>query len=120
MGVTPGQSAGSPSGLSIGSPEHTWGTDVKTTLHDETNWLNADFHKVQFTASNFLATTGARQAACVAIACRHEWDALNPFTASWIEQRNWGLAYPLEALGTHPLAADIRYCAALAAVRPAL
>ena len=25
-------------------PEHTWGFDTKTFLHDEANWTNKDFH----------------------------------------------------------------------------
>lgn len=25
-------------------PEHTWGFDTKTFLHDESNWSNKDFH----------------------------------------------------------------------------
>lgn len=38
--------------------EHTWGMDTKTYLADETNWLNEDFHKLQYTAPNFLAIAG--------------------------------------------------------------
>lgn len=34
--------------------EHTWGKDVKTFLHDWTNWSNAKFQKQRLTAANFL------------------------------------------------------------------
>eukprot|EP00045_Choanoeca_perplexa_P014370 m.168729 g.168729 ORF g.168729 m.168729 type:complete len:726 (-) comp16655_c1_seq1:414-2591(-) len=73
--------------LLLKNPEHTWGGDVKKVLHDETNWLNADFHPQQYTASNFLE-----------------------ITSSWHEQRDWGLTYALQALELkqHPLAAEIR------------
>jgi uncharacterized membrane protein len=38
--------------------EHTWGMDVKTFLHDETNWQNEPFHAVQYTAENFITIAG--------------------------------------------------------------
>eukprot|EP00055_Hartaetosiga_balthica_P011906 m.55775 g.55775 ORF g.55775 m.55775 type:complete len:723 (+) comp7771_c0_seq1:40-2208(+) len=68
--------------LLLKNPEHTWGGDVKTYLHDTTNWLNDDFHKLQYSAPNFLK-----------------------ITSMWQEQRDWGLTYPVDALrpASHPL-----------------
>lgn len=42
----------------VSSPEHTWGMDVKKYLHDEGNWTNAEFHALQFTASNYKQIAG--------------------------------------------------------------
>ena len=66
------------------SGEHTWGKDVKTYLHDTTNWTNAEFHAVQNDGS-FV-------------------DMVN----SWIEQRMWGASFPVELLGDHPLRVAIQ------------
>ena len=64
--------------------EHTWGKDVKRYLHDTTHWLNDEFHS-QLNEPNFK-------------------DMIN----SWIEQRNWGLYYPLGLLPPgNPLLTDI-------------
>ena len=64
--------------------EHTWGKDVKTYLHDTTHWSNDEFHS-QLDEPNFK-------------------DMIN----SWVEQRYWGLYYPLEMLPTgNPLKSDI-------------
>ena len=81
------------------SPEHTWGGDVKKYLHDETHWLNDDFHALQYNASNFLK-----------------------ITAMWQEQRDWGIAYPLQAVPpAHPLAAYLtRELHATAPTQPSL
>eukprot|EP00299_Pterocystis_sp_00344_P018300 c9142_g1_i1.p1 GENE.c9142_g1_i1~~c9142_g1_i1.p1 ORF type:complete len:752 (-),score=203.29 c9142_g1_i1:11-2236(-) len=68
----------------IKNAEHTWGGDVKYTLYDETNWNNSDFHPLMYTAYNYQRMVG-----------------------TWTEQRRFGLEYPKEALGSHPLAADI-------------
>jgi len=78
--------------------EHTWGEDVKTALDAQGDdpspqyywWSNAEFH-----------------------ANRHDPLFLR-LEASWDEQRAWGVAYPLEALQDHPLAARLE--AALAPV----
>mmetsp|Transcript_22686 Transcript_22686/g.44914 ORF Transcript_22686/g.44914 Transcript_22686/m.44914 type:complete len:749 (-) Transcript_22686:322-2568(-) len=71
--------------LSTKNSEHTWGADVKTYLHDTTNWLNPEFHRLQFTAANYLF-----------------------LAQSWQEQRRWGIAYARQALGPHhPLGHDI-------------
>ena len=66
------------------SGEHTWGKDVKTYLHDTTNWSNAKFHAVQ-NQSNFV-----------------------DMVDSWIEQRVWGASFPVELLGDHPLRVTIQ------------
>ncbi|EDQ89119.1 uncharacterized protein MONBRDRAFT_25732 [Monosiga brevicollis MX1] len=71
--------------LLLKNPEHTWGGDVKNVLGDVTNWDNTAFYPLQYNASNFLA-----------------------IAATWNEQRDWGLTYPMQALGGHPLANDIR------------
>ncbi|KAH3758229.1 glycoside hydrolase [Pelomyxa schiedti] len=39
--------------LLLKSAEHTWGLDVKTNLHDETNWSNEQFEAVR-NESNFV------------------------------------------------------------------
>eukprot|EP00053_Salpingoeca_punica_P002328 m.37251 g.37251 ORF g.37251 m.37251 type:complete len:723 (-) comp11520_c0_seq4:1207-3375(-) len=67
------------------SPEHTWGGDVGNWLNDTTNWSNDAFHKLQFSAPNFLY-----------------------ITRTWQEQRDWGLTFALEALQNHPLGKDVR------------
>ena len=64
--------------------EHTWGLDVKSTLHDDSNWTNAAFEsaRVRGGAAEFAA-----------------------LEASWWEQRHWGIDYALAALPpTHALA----------------
>ena len=61
------------------SGEHTWGKDIKTYLHDTTHWHNAEFHAA-LNDSNFV-------------------DVVN----SWIEQREWGLTFPLKLLDKHTL-----------------
>eukprot|EP00043_Microstomoeca_roanoka_P020970 m.254644 g.254644 ORF g.254644 m.254644 type:complete len:721 (-) comp18355_c0_seq1:279-2441(-) len=71
--------------LLLKNPEHTWGGDVKTYLKDTTNWLNKDFHALQYTADNFLTIAGM-----------------------WQEQRDWGLTYSMQAVpSSHPLSAYI-------------
>jgi len=60
--------------------EHTDGMDIKTYLHDETNWSDKAFHKLQYTASNYETVT-----------------------KSWLEQRDY-LTYAVKALGDHPFA----------------
>ena len=77
------------SALLLKNAEHTWGKDVKTFLHDTTAWDNEEFHEAVQTESNFK-------------------DMIN----SWMEQRNWGLAYALQALGDHPLRHEIDTCIA--------
>jgi hypothetical protein len=68
--------------------EHTWGISV---FHygnlQNSNWTNEEFH-ADLAANN---------------------SNLDYFVQSWIEQRNYGVHYPLEALtqGGHPLAAKI-------------
>lgn len=37
--------------------QHTWGGDVKSHLHDTTNWDNSAFHAVQYKEDNFLYIT---------------------------------------------------------------
>ena len=64
--------------------EHTWGKDIKTFLHDSTNWSNEKFHAVKGNTSNYQ-------------------DVVN----SWIEQRDWPIKYAIEALGDHPLSLQI-------------
>ena len=61
------------------------GEDVKTWLNDTTNWSNNDFATVRDTASNFLT-----------------------IQQSWLEQRNWGVDFPVQALGDDPLAATMK------------
>jgi len=70
--------------LLIKNGEHTWGKDVKTYLNDWVNWDNKVFY-------DHLKTSPYQN-----------------MTASWIEQRSWGIAYALEALRDHPLLKDIQ------------
>eukprot|EP00118_Oscarella_pearsei_P025553 m.308367 g.308367 ORF g.308367 m.308367 type:complete len:722 (+) comp43877_c0_seq1:88-2253(+) len=70
--------------LLLKGPEHTWGGDTKQFLNDYTNWLNKDFHAV-LTKENYVKTV-----------------------SSWIEQRDWAIRYPLEALQDHPLSSEIK------------
>ena len=74
------------SALLLKNGEHTWGKDVKTYLHDITHWSNSQFHS-EMSKSNF-----------------------EDMVKSWVEQRNWGLDYPLhEILGdNHPLSSMIQ------------
>ena len=72
------------SALLLKSAEHTWGKDIKKYLHDSASWTNENFQNV-IHDKNFV-------------------DVVN----SWVEQRQWGITYPLEALGNHPLGASIR------------
>jgi len=65
--------------LLIKIPEHTWGLPG---VYDNGNWSNAQFN---------AARTGVNYYNC---------------TLAWLEQRSY-LEYALEALGDHPLAADI-------------
>ncbi len=67
----------------IKTGEHTWGKDVKRFLHDTTNWSNTEFHAAMGDA-NF-----------------------KDMVSSWVEQRFWGVEYPVQLLGDHPLRADI-------------
>lgn len=66
--------------------EHTWGRDIKTFLHDQTNWTNAQLAAVlAANASNFITT-------------RDSWD----------EQRYFGIELAMEALPAgHPLQAAL-------------
>lgn len=45
-----------PSSLLLNA-QHTWGGDVKSYLHDTTNWDNSAFHAVQYKEDNFLYIT---------------------------------------------------------------
>jgi len=74
--------------------EHTWGLDTAVWLADWGNWTN----------DQLAAQLAARNPRFMDMA------------ASWAEQRAFGLEWPLEALGDHPLAGDLR--AAWAGVRP--
>ena len=60
--------------LFLKSGEHTWGKDVKTFLHDTTNWSNAEFQSV-LSEPNF-----------------------QDIIASWVEQRLFGIDYPLKLI----------------------
>lgn len=72
--------------LMIKGIEHTWAGDVKKFLNDSSYaaWSNVAFEAV-----------------------RSSTDFAN-LEATWREQRLWALAAPLQALGAHPLAADIQ------------
>ncbi len=61
--------------LLLKNGEHTWGEDVKTWLHDVTNWPNTMFEAAR-NASNFMTIEG-----------------------SWDEQRAWGIDYALQVCG---------------------
>jgi hypothetical protein len=66
--------------------EHTWGRDVKTFLHDTGNWTNAELQAaIASGAPNFAV-----------------------MLQSWQEQRDFGIYYALEALGSHPLAETLQ------------
>jgi hypothetical protein len=65
------------------TPEHTWGLPA---LQDNTNWTNAAFHAAKDSHSA-------------------NYDAVQ---AAWYEQRQVAFDYAMDALGDHPLAADIR------------
>ena len=69
--------------LLLKNAEHTWGKDVKKYLHDNASWTNEEFQDA-ITSPNFL-------------------DLVN----SWIEQREWGITYSIEALQDHPLRSSI-------------
>ena len=60
--------------LFLKSGEHTWGKDVKTFLHDTTNWSNAAFHSA-LSEPNF-----------------------QDIAESWVEQRYLGIDYPLKVI----------------------
>jgi hypothetical protein len=68
--------------LLLKNTEHTWGKSLNTYLHDFSNWSNEQLQsELARKAPNFM-------------------DVM----ASWQEQRDWGLTYPLEALAPgHPL-----------------
>ena len=75
--------------LMMKNGEHTWGKDVKTWLgkdQDSYNkaWNNHDLANARRTKKNF-----------------------QDMEASWHEQRLWGIGSAMEALGDHPLAAEI-------------
>ncbi|EGD78368.1 hypothetical protein PTSG_09435 [Salpingoeca rosetta] len=71
--------------LLLKNPEHTWGGDVKKYLHDEDNWLNVDFHRLQYSADNYVQ-----------------------IASMWQEQRDWGLKFARQAVPTsHPLTSFI-------------
>ena len=60
-------------------PEHTWGFDTKTFLHDNANWSNAQFHaQLEAHADNYEANI-----------------------AQWKRQRGY-LSWALEALDLAP------------------
>jgi len=62
--------------LIVKNQEHTWGRDIKTYLHDTTNWTNTDLqHALAQNYSNFYTVL-----------------------QSWYEQRAFGFTYPLQAL----------------------
>ncbi|XP_065831599.1 uncharacterized protein [Oscarella lobularis] len=69
--------------LLLKGPEHTWGGDTKKFLNDYTNWTNKDFHAYE-NSPNFVR-----------------------MISTWVEQRNWAITYPLEALEDHPLRDEI-------------
>ena len=84
--------------------EHTWGLDVKNTLHDNADWLNADF----------------RRAKRVGSANASQYAALE---SSWWEQRHWGITLAVDTLAAagHPLARSVtQRFASLAAQAPDL
>ena len=58
---------------------------MKTILHDTVNWTNDLFNTVKHTGTNY-----------------------KKMVYTWQEQRAWGLTYPLEALGDHPLREKIK------------
>eukprot|EP00049_Salpingoeca_infusionum_P003197 m.64385 g.64385 ORF g.64385 m.64385 type:complete len:732 (+) comp12011_c0_seq2:41-2236(+) len=64
--------------LLLKNPEHTWGGDVKVILRDINNYLNSQFHPLQYTAPNFKA-----------------------ITETWNEQRRWGIDFPIQAVESH-------------------
>jgi hypothetical protein len=72
--------------LLLKNTEHTWGKSLNKFLGDFSNWSNAQLQaQLARGAPNFL-------------------DVM----ASWQEQRDWGLTYPLEALPPgHPLRAAV-------------
>jgi len=75
--------------------EHTWGTDIKSFLHDTTHWTNAELEaQLAARAPNFMATL-----------------------ATWVEQRAWCVDYTIGALAGHALQPAL--AAALADLRPA-
>ena len=68
--------------------EHTWGKDVKSYLHDETHWTNAELQQqLSSQAPNFIG-----------------------FVASLQEQRDWCVGLPIAALrdAGHALAAPMQ------------
>lgn len=69
--------------LLIKNGEHTWGKDVKTYLNDWVNWDNKAF------------------------VAHLNTSPYQDMIASWVEQRSWGIRYPLEALAGHPLLKEI-------------
>lgn len=69
--------------LLIKGAEHTWGYDVKKYLNDFKNWHNDQFHPL-LNKPNYVG-----------------------MVRSWQEQRNWSIAYSIEALEDHPLRQDI-------------
>ena len=69
-------------------------SDVKTFLHDTTNWRNDQLQaQLAANASNFYL-----------------------MTSSWQEQRDWGFTYALQALGSHPLRGQLE--AAFSSIYP--
>jgi len=72
--------------LLLKNTEHTWGKSLNKFLGDFSNWSNAQLQaELARRAPNFM-------------------DVM----ASWQEQREWGLAYPLQALPQgHPLRAAV-------------
>eukprot|EP00731_Ephydatia_muelleri_P008681 Em0004g1019a len=60
--------------LFLKNGEHTWGKDVKTFLHDTTNWSNAAFQSA-LSEPNF-----------------------QDIIASWVEQRLLGINFPLKTI----------------------
>lgn len=70
--------------LLLKNPEHTWGKS-HAWLNDQITWSNVDLQAALAKGlPNFLDTV-----------------------ASWQEQRDWGLGYPLQALEGHPLQAAV-------------
>ena len=68
--------------------EHTWGLHLGCMgkgWHNE-GWSNAEFHKALDANDKYM----------------------NACMVSWAEQRQYGVAHPLEALGDHPMADHVR------------
>ena len=80
--------------LLLKNSEHTYGESMGF-FKDNVNWTNAAFERARAASPQYGAD----------------------ITASWIEQRTYGLDAPLEALGAHALGATI--AAAWADLRPA-